>query len=460
MATKASRGIIVLGIFIFVALGSVLLPTPSQADLPGCEGIKTAMEQAETRCISTLDLAERIFYFNQEAKFEKQVDILGCDDLESYSCFCGGLLNEDRTYVSITPASSSLKVADTVQLNAKIVTSSCLMADGKRAGCFDTCSGGWFEETLVGNITWSSLTPDIAVVDGNGLVTALKPGTANIVAVSTDLPKQIAGRAVITVQAALRLDVVFMYNLLPRGWVWDDPSTGLQQMGNTFLGLLNQNFDDYRIAIVTHAHYPTFVELDPTYGTCDMDPTQFGFKSWGPYEAYTPVLPFQWSGSSDTPAKVVAAYQSLSPTCQLPPLYLGGQVSTSLYTALMSAIDGSTLGGWRAEEAGVTTERVIIFDGDDWGCGMEYYVVCDVEAVSGLTSADVISAARAKNIHLFPVLLPIMDFPNTQFYASNMATQTGGTVGVVPMSGGTYADYSDLALAVSELLAGIAQQRP
>jgi hypothetical protein len=457
------HAILLLGLLL------LLLPVVSQAQTStgpnlSCNSLEKKMWQAEQACINTLNMANKKLLLNQELLYQKQADFLGCDNLiEIMECLCGGVLDNSDTYIKITTPSQNVKMGDKLQLSAKIITHTCLTAKGTRGGCFDKdkCAGGFIEETLVGGIVWESWDPAIATVDQNGLLTAHQSGNVMINAKSKDIPNVVADQVEITiVEGPVRLDIVFMYeNLVRSWWIWDlgYGEGRAQEMGNTLLGLLNQNFTDYRISIATFAHHASYFG-DSWCGWDPLNDCGINFTNWGPYEAYTPVIPFQPSGSPDTPANVVAAYQSLSPTCKVPPSYSNGVESTSLYTALMSAIDGGTLGGWRAETPGIRTEKIIIFLSIDPACGMGYRIACDVEPISGLRSDDVIYAAQAKNIHIFPIYGWSYSnlLPNQEFYWHKISSQTGGAFNYMPENG----YYSELYQIIGQWLAIIAEFAP
>lgn len=276
------------------------------------------------------------------------------------------------------------------------------------------------------------------------MVRARGNGRSTIFALSSDIPEIQPGQAEITVGEAL--DVVFVYETLwTNGWLTPDCGGCIQHLGGTFLDVLDQYFADYRIAIATHAHYPQFRDWE---NDCD------GAPWFAPYEAYTPLLPFQWSAFSDTRATVVAAYRSLTLTCNVPPLFTRGQNATSLYTALLSAIDGSTLEGWRDRSAGSRTpKKAIIFLSSDPACMTGYYGFCDAEAISGFTRSDVIRAAQAKDIQIFAIRFlgghsgDLRWVPWTRAEFGEIAAQTGGTYYEVTL---------DLPEIVREVIASIA----
>lgn len=80
-------------------------------------------------------------------------------------------------FVTVSPASASLVVHQTIQLSAAIQTSS-----GQTSS----------------NFTWSSSDQAIALVSGTGLVTGIAPGTVSILATSQEDPTKSAA-AVVTV---------------------------------------------------------------------------------------------------------------------------------------------------------------------------------------------------------------------------------------------------------------------
>jgi len=104
---------------------------------------------------------------------------------------------------------------------------------------------------------------------------------------------------------------------------------------------------------------------------------------------------------------------------------------------------------------------VIIFLSNDGACAIPICVACDVEAISGLTTADVIRAAQAKNIRIFPIYMGASNqiYTNLESIWCNIAAQTGGTCNI----GYPWCDcpgcYIELEQIVDEFLSGIASQR-
>ena len=95
--------------------------------------------------------------------------------------------------LSVTPGKVSLNVGETVQLSAVTLPMS-----------------------LDAKITWSSSNPAVAAVDENGLVTALKQGSAVITATATDGTTTLSVTSTI---AVLEADASFLtYNVTDGGW--------------------------------------------------------------------------------------------------------------------------------------------------------------------------------------------------------------------------------------------------
>jgi hypothetical protein len=113
----------------------------------------------EKVCLNSTDCAVKAELVDQLIYIQKQLDILGCKDVESKDALCDGYLSEVNTYVDITPEILRLKIGETQPLEAKIIVGT---------------------EICTGEIEWGNPYDDISTVDKDGNVTGVNVGSGRI----------------------------------------------------------------------------------------------------------------------------------------------------------------------------------------------------------------------------------------------------------------------------------------
>jgi hypothetical protein len=419
-------------------------------DEKGCVGLtkrlKNRLSALEENCRAATSVAARRPHLLDLWHFvvDDDVEVLFQPDLVNSSDICGAFLNEDNTHIEFWKDGQEIKqlkmsVDEEVTLQAYLVTRIC--DDFPDSNCGPEIR---IEADLEFGLDGGSIVDmerqgqhDIKLVGKKGGSTIVL-GTADIVldSVFTSLPVEVEGAA---------LDLVFISSSFFNN-IWVElffPGDAMSDFGDQVVELADNHFDDYRIAVASMAHFPEYVDPanlcgEPAYVSY-ADRTQ----PWAPYEAFTPVLSFQ---ASTVPGNVGLAFQSLSYTCQVSPGWWEGVGAHSLYTALLSAIDGSTLDGWSSSTSfGSQGKRAIVFLSSFPACLHDpnppaLAEACEEEAITGLTRTDVIEAALAKDVRIFPIHARHVDradgtrslYPNMEDYWTEIAVETGGSVHFPP----------------------------
>jgi hypothetical protein len=178
-----------------------------------------------------------------------------------------------------------------------------------------------------------------------------------------------------------QLDLIFVIDVT--GSMWDDIDQVKASAGQ-IVNAIDSKIAGYRIAVVSYRDFPV---------------SPYGSQGDWPYKD---VL-----GFSTEKTKIIEAIQSL---------VVGGGADwqESVYSALMHAIDASSLGGWRTG-----ANKFIILMGDA--------PPHDPEPFTGYTLNDVIKAAEeADPVAIYPIVIGAD--PNTYTYFSNLAENTHGKV--------------------------------
>jgi len=176
------------------------------------------------------------------------------------------------------------------------------------------------------------------------------------------------------------LDLIFTIDTT--GSMWDDIAA-VKTSATDIINQIDVNIPDYRIAVVDYKDFP----VSPYGGPSDYP--------------YNDALAFSTDKST-----IIAAIQGLSASG-------GADWRESVYSALMHAIDATSLGGWRGEEHAA---KIII-------------LMCDApphdpEPFTDYTLSDVVTAAEnADPVHIYPIQIG-----GTVEKMQELADQTGGSV--------------------------------
>lgn len=405
----------VVGTFLLVALmPSFVSPVPTSAQrqpLPSCQALAKRAVAMETSCLCTDDLDRRHRLTDAALRIQRAADVLGCQDVTVLTDLCGGFFDDETTFIDVTPFQTSLDPEETIQLSAVISGVACFDCGRRQA---EMCTPE--PAILTGDIVWASLSPDVATVDQNGLVTALAQGEATIVVLNPDYP-HIKGEVLVEVSGPQKIDVAFVIkNDFALEWLigglgerFED--AGLPEHLPEILEALD-HFSSYRVAIVGYHNFP---DLD-IMGTLETCP-EFGYPA--PVRPFADMLDF--TGDDEL---ITEGFEGFELTCA------GQRIRAySVYSGLMHAIDAMTLGGWR-EEADV---KVIFLVTDEAQCKPGYD--CDVfnpEPYTGYLPQNVIDGALSKNIEIHT--FPLRDYTSSTVYQwiddqlGVISRETGGDI--------------------------------
>ena len=191
------------------------------------------------------------------------------------------------------------------------------------------------------------------------------------------------------------LDLAFVIDTT--GSMFDDIDA-VKVAATDIVNTIDSKLDDYRIAVISYEDFPV---------------SPYGAASCGD-ATFHDVLAF----STDKTA-AVSGIQGLFLRC-------GADLPESVYSALMHAIDGTSLGGWRKETDVDDIKKAIVLMGDAPGH--------DPEPFTGFTSATVIAAAVAADpISIFPIAIGFDASAKAQF--SILAEGTDGKLFTAPTAG-------------------------
>lgn len=360
-----------------------------QGDNEACEKIveliKNVQEWLTERCTETDDLEKKKPHVDQLLRLQREIDELawipGVEDLTLvFYDICGGIFNPDVTNIDLDPGPLQLDVGQEQQLTATI-----------------RCSNG----ECTGELGWYSNNPGVASITQEGVVKGESRGTTSVSAISLTFP-DVVGDDAVTVGDPVIADIVFVIDNHQFNGYWfgagdSGGSDGFRQKGQLIYDEgLNKYLDNRsRSAIVTYNNPLVFPYN--TYRYYDNDEEcQYWF---GPgvtisnpgitdYLLFTPV-------SEEDPT--VAAWGSLQIFCGDSDDYYYQR--TSVYSALMHAMDDVSLGGWRTSDPNV--KKIIILLGNHPPAGPYYplrYRENNPEGLTGLTEDDVISRAQQQDI--------------------------------------------------------------
>lgn len=383
-----------------------------------CDKAKKALEEylnaLSDECKDAATLEEKMAYldtllplWNTWGSFLDDEKQLGWDSM------CGALMEDDNTWVQLytddivppkdSDLSLSLKVGDEVEVYARVFTSICKTKNGEQI------CGEEFELPYSGSWAWASTDNDVVepkeTSSPTGRFKAKGKGAAVLAVDLPEFPEPffLDAYADVTVGQGIA-DVVFVIENHFDNSYWLGNGgfgyVGLRQKGQQIYteGLKKYlDRENSRTAIMTYNN--PLVYPYNTYYWFDNDAECIywfgdGYTISNPdITDYLPFTSLPWE------EEIVAAWGSLENFCgeSADPNYL----RTSVYSALMHAMDGVSLGPWRTSDPNV--KKVIILISRLAPAGPFYpldYRVNNPEIITGLTEDDVIARAKSQDISI------------------------------------------------------------
>jgi hypothetical protein len=350
---------------------------------------------------------------------------------------CGGAFNDEYIKVLMEPEELSLDVGERAPIKASVKHRSCQGAEKYGCGCKENsdcgAGGSCIENTIKARLEWG-VQQDTEIISlqqtakDSVEISAKYRGLANVTALAVDAESigldPLIGITHVSV-GKQNADIVFVVDTTMEHWC-NFPGDGCDWTGlrlpdhaSVFYERLKEQYvDGFRLGVISYSDHPSFC-------------TDINFCDIPSADCYTSRLHGEWGYMSKV--DFVSAFGSLRTVCANSAYYYcpagdGCYYGTSMYSGLMRAINDFY---WRDDAV-----KAIILIGGNPAC-FYYYPdsYCNVEPVTGISRAEVISSASAKGIKIFAIntIARKECYSGTHFQAisartelSTLASVTGG----------------------------------